>query len=109
MYLAQLHTRQYSSAERHTLRAIAAMVGVGLAALSGSGIARADTSHEQQACALMDDHGTAISRGYSATPVQYALAVLSTEVPESEAGHVIAAATRDYCPNHAADLPAGWQ
>ena len=74
----------------------------------GSGIAQADNNHEQQACALMDDHATAISLGYTATPVQYAFAVLSTEMPPEDAAHVLAAATHDDCPNHAADLPPGW-
>jgi len=64
---------------------------------------------EGRAIALMDDHTTAIHLGYSATPVQYALAVLSTEMPPVDAGHVLLAATRDDCPNHAADLPAGWR
>ena len=85
------------------------MMMVGLFAWCGSGIAHADKHHQQEACALMDDHATAISLGYSSTPVQYALSVLSTQMPPEEAGHVILAATRDNCPNHAADLPAGWQ
>jgi hypothetical protein len=85
------------------------MMMVGLFAWCGSGIAYADKNHQQEACALMDDHATAISLGYSSTPVHYALSVLSTQMPPEEAGHVILAATQQDCPNHAADLPAGWQ
>ena len=84
------------------------MVAVGLAAWCGTGIAHADNNHEQEACALMDDHATAISLGYTATPMQYAFAVLSTEIPAADAAHVLVAATHDYCPNHAGDLPPGW-
>lgn len=126
MYARKLDTRQYADAEllrverikvtgQHTIRAIliqpaiTTMVTVGLAAWCGSGIAHADNNHEQEACALMDDHATAINLGYTSTPVQYALAVLSTEMPPVDAAHVLLAATRDDCPNHAADLPAGWR
>ena len=40
--------------------------------------------------------------------MQYAFAVLSTEMAPEDAAHVLTAATRDDCPNHAADLPPGW-
>jgi len=119
----KLHTRQYIGAElqrppraerikatgRHTARAITALATVGLVAWSGSGIARADTNHEREACALLDDHAGAIHSGYSSYPSEYAFAVLSTEMPPLDAAHVIRAATNDDCPNHAADLPADWQ
>ena len=73
MYARKLHTRQYTDAQllrvvrtkvtgQHTIRAITAMVMVGLAAWSG--IAHADNNHEQEACALMDDSSTAIHLGY---------------------------------------------
>ncbi len=94
---------------QHTIRAITTMMAVGLVAWYGSGIAHADNNHEQQACALMDDYGDAIHLGYSNGTAQYALAVLSTEMPPADAAHALLAATRDYCPNHAADLPAGWR
>jgi hypothetical protein len=79
MYPSKLHTRQYGGAElprpeptkatgNHTIRAIATTVTVGLAAWCGAGIAHADNNHEQEACALMDDHATAIHLGYSSTP-----------------------------------------
>jgi hypothetical protein len=118
MYPSKLHTRQYAHAAsrlplakqtKHTIRAITTMVVVGLVAWCGSGIAYADSNHEQEACALMDDHATAIHLGYTSTPMQYAFAVLSTEMPAVDAAHVLLAATRDDCPNHAADLPADWQ
>ena len=78
MYTRKLHTSQYADAEllrllrlqrtkvtgQHTIRAITTMVMVGLAAWCGSGIAHADNNHEQEACALMDDHATAIHLGY---------------------------------------------
>jgi hypothetical protein len=119
----KLHTRQYVGAEllrppraerikctgRHATRAITAMVAVGLAVWSGAGIARADTNREREACALMDDHGTAIHFGYSSYPSEYAFAVLSTEIAPLDAAHVIRAATIDVCPNHAADMPGDWQ
>jgi hypothetical protein len=74
MYLSELHTRQHSDAElprpeptkaagKHAVRAIATTVTVGLAAWCGAGIAHADNDHEQEACALMDDHATAIDVG----------------------------------------------
>ena len=107
MYFRKLHTRQYASfSGKHAIRAL---VTVGLAAWSGSGIAHADNNHEQQACALMDDSATAIHLGYSSNgTAEYAFAVLSTEMPPADAAHVLVAATHDDCPNHAADLPPGW-
>ncbi|HWS91784.1 MAG TPA: hypothetical protein VN306_04575 [Mycobacterium sp.] len=121
IYPRKLHTRQYTAellrllrAERtkvtgnHSVRAITTMLAVGLAAWCGSGIAHADNNHEQEACALMDDYATALHLGYTESTMQYAFAVLSTEMPPADAAHVLAAATRDDCPNHAADLPAGW-
>jgi hypothetical protein len=121
MYARQLHTRQYIDAEllrllgagrtkvigKHTTRAILTMVTVGLVVWCGSGIAHADNNHEQEACALMNDYGTAMQLGDDST-VQYAFAVLSTEMPPADAAHVLGAATRDDCPNHAAELPEGW-
>ena len=121
MYHWKSHTRQYTDAEplrppranrfrvtrQHTIRGIATMATVGLAG-SSSAIAHADNNHEQEACALMRDAATAMHLGYSESTVQYALAVLSTEMPQVDAAHVLLAATRDYCPDHAADLPAGW-
>jgi hypothetical protein len=123
MYARKLHTRQYADAEllrllrvertkvtgKHTIRAITTIATVGLAAWCGSGIAHADNSHEQEACALMNDYATAIHLGYEDSTVPYAFAVLSTEMPPVDAAHVLLAATRDDCPNHAADLPAGWR
>lgn len=123
MYAKKLHTCQYADAEllrplrvertkvtgKHTIRAITMSATVGLAAWCGSSIARADNSHEQEACALMNDYATAIHLGYTDSTVPYAFAVLSTEMPPVDAAHVLLAATRDDCPNHAADLPAGWR
>ncbi|WP_142280701.1 hypothetical protein [Mycobacterium saskatchewanense] len=113
-----MHTSQYSDAgqrrerrakvAKRTVRALAPMLMAGLP-WYGAAIGHADTNREREACALMDDHATAIRLGYSSTPVQYALAVLSTEMPPEDAGHVLLAATQDACPNHAADLPPGWR
>ncbi len=118
----QLHTRQYSRTAlrsprakqtkpggRHPIRIIATTAAVGLAAWGGAGIAHADTNHEQQACALMDDHVDAVRQGYSSYPGQYAFVVLSTEMAPLDAAHVLRAATNDVCPGHAADLPQDWQ
>jgi hypothetical protein len=119
----KLHTRQYYAAEllrppraerikatdRHATRAVTTMAAVGLAAWAGIGIAYADNNREREACALMDDHGTAMMEGYSSYPGQYAFVVLSTEMPPLDAAHVLKAATIDVCPNHAGDLPVDWQ
>ncbi len=82
---------------------------IGVAVWCGSGSAQADPNHEQQACALMDDHATAVSQGYASYPGQYAFVVLSTEMPPLDAAHVLRAATHDVCPGHAAELPPDWQ
>ena len=124
MYPKKLHTRQYagllpvSRGERikvtrqHTIRAATIMATVGLAAWCGSGIgsgiAHADANQEREACALMDDSASARHNGYGNSTFSYAFAVLSREISSEEAGHVLLAATRDDCPNHAADVPAGW-
>jgi hypothetical protein len=123
MYPGKLDTRQYTDTNlrlslrakrikvsgQHTIRVVGTTMMVGLAAAwCGSGIAHADSSHEQQACALMGDYGTSIHLGYGSSTGQYALAVLSTEMPPAEADNVLVAATHDDCPNHAADLPFGW-
>jgi hypothetical protein len=108
----KLHMRQYSGAELprpRRMRRIAAMVTVGLAARSGSGIAQANNNREREACALMDDHATAMSQGYSSYAGQCAFVVLSTEMPPLDAAHVLKAATIDESPNHAGDLPVDWQ
>lgn len=115
----QLHTRQYSPAAlrakrikatgRHTIRLVASTATLGVAVWCGSGIAHAAPNYEQQACALMDDHATAIHLGYSSYPSEYAFSVLSKEIPPLEAAHVLRAATHDVCPNHAGDMPQDWQ
>lgn len=116
----KLHTRQYYAAEllrspranptvRRATRAITTMAAVGLVAWAGAGIAQADNNREREACALMDDHSTAMIQGYSSYPGQYAFVVLSTEMPPLDAAHVLKAATVDVCPNHATDLPVDWQ
>lgn len=115
----QLHTRQYSRAAlrakrikaigQHNIGLVATTATVGLAVWWGSGIAHAEPNYEQQACALMDDHATAIHLGYSSYPSEYAFSVLSKEMPPPDAAHVLRAATRDVCPNHAGDMPQDWQ
>ncbi len=120
MYAGKLHTSQYTNADqlraertkvtgKHTIRAFTSMVAVGVAEWCGSGIAHADNDHEQKACALMNDYATPMHLGYGESTLQYAYAVLSTEMPPADAAHVLLAATRDDCPNHAADVPPGWQ
>lgn len=115
----QLHTRQYSAAAlrakritatgQHTIRLVATTATVGVALWCGSGIAHAEPNYEQQACALMDDHATAVHLGYSSYPSEYAFSVLSKEMPPLDAAHLLRAATRDVCPNHAGDMPQDWQ
>ena len=46
----------------------------------------------------MNDSASAISMGYGESTMQYAFAVLSTEMPSMDAAHVLLAATRDDCP-----------
>lgn len=114
----QLHTRQYSAARRakriratgqQAIRLVATTATVGVAVWCGSGIAHAEPNYEQQACALMDDHADAMIDGYSSYPSEYAFVVLSREIPPLEAAHILRAATRDVCPNHAGDMPRDWQ
>ncbi len=108
MYATQLHTRQPLG--KHMNRAITVIAGMSVAAwCAGAGIAHADDNREREACALMDDSAAAIHLGYGESVLQYAYAVLSTEIPPDAAAHVLLAATRDSCPNHAADLPPGWR
>jgi len=123
MYPIQLDTRQYAGAvflhplraertkitHQRTIRAVAAVVTVGVAAWCGSGIAHADSNHERQACTLMDDSASAVRMGFGESTMQYAFAVLSTEMTPVDAAHVLLAATHDDCPNHAGDLPDNWQ
>src|SRR5262245_18359200 len=89
-------------------------ITAGIAAISmaqlvspvGGAVARADDSHERQACALMDDFASSMRLGES--PPAYAIQVLSTQMPTFEADRAVGAAAAHYCPNHAADLPPGW-
>ena len=101
----KLHTRRFG----WCIRAVTAMAAVGLGAWCGSGIAQADTNHERQACALLDDYASTMRMGYLEGSYQYAFAVLSKEMPPEDAAHALAAAVRTECPNHAGDLPPGWQ
>lgn len=115
----QLHTRQYSAGipraqrikatGRHAIRLVATTATVGVAFWCDSGIAHAAPNYEQQACALMDDHATAVRMGYSSYPSEYAFSVLSKEMPPLDAAHTLRVATRDVCPNHAGDMPQYWQ
>jgi hypothetical protein len=118
----KLHTSQYVNMEigrlprvrskitpKRTIPIITTMAAVGLATWSGSGVASAGPDYERQACALMDDHSTAMIMGYSSYPGQYAFVVLSQEIPPLDAAHTLLAAVHDDCPNHARDLPADWQ
>ncbi|MDP7731627.1 MULTISPECIES: hypothetical protein [Mycobacterium] len=103
-----MHTRQHAG--KHRLRSATVIAGVSLVAWCGaSGIAHADDNHEREACALMDDSASAVHFGYGSSTMQYAYAVLSTKLPPENAAHVLFNATRDNCPNHAADLPPGWR
>lgn len=108
MLVAKFHTCQ--SVHRHHIRVLAAAVGLGTAVMCcGAGIAHADDNHEREACALMDDSASAVHNGYGTSVLQYAYAVLSTKMPADAAAHVLFTATRNTCPNHAADLPPGWR
>ncbi|WP_205875291.1 hypothetical protein [Mycobacterium camsae] len=103
-----MHTRQRRG--NHMIRALTVIAGIGSAAWNGGlGIAHANPSQEQQACALMDDSAAAIHFGYGNSTPQYAYAVLSRQMPADVAAQVISAATRTHCPHHAAELPPGWR
>jgi hypothetical protein len=79
---------------------------VGLAPLSGSGIAHADNSQEKKACQLMDDPPGA-QLGYA--PAEYAFTLLRAKMSAEDARVVMSEAAPDFCPNHITDLPAGWR
>ena len=85
---------------------IAACGLVGLASLFGSGIAHADSSQEKEACQLMDD-ATGPQLGYA--PAEYAFMLLRAKMSAEDARVVMSEAAHGYCPNHIADLPAGWR
>lgn len=83
---------------------------VGLASLFGSGIgsgiARADSDLEKEACQLMDDPAGHES-GYA--PAEYAFMMLRAKMSAQDARNVMSVAAQDYCPNHIIDLPASWR
>ena len=79
---------------------------VALAALFGSGIARADGSQEKEACQLMDDPAGRES-GYA--PAEYAFMMLRAKMSDEDARNVMSEAAQDYCPNHITDLAASWR
>ncbi|BBX66019.1 hypothetical protein MSAS_51930 [Mycobacterium saskatchewanense] len=85
---------------------IAAGALVGVVSLFDSGIARADSAQEQQACQLMDDPAAKES-GYA--PAEYAFMMLRAKMSAEAARNVMSEAAYDYCPNHIIDLPAGWR
>ncbi len=87
------------------MRTIAAC-GLLLALMFGSGVARADSGEEQQACQLMDDPAAA-QQGFA--PVEYAFMQLRSRMSAERARTIISEAVQDYCPNHLSDLPAGWR
>jgi hypothetical protein len=79
---------------------------VGLATLVGSGVARADSDQEKEACQLMDDP-TGPQLGYA--PAEYAFMLLRAKMSAENARVVMSEAAHDFCPNHETDLPAGWR
>lgn len=88
------------------MRTIAAG-GLLLAALTfGSGVARADSADEQQACQLMDDPAAA-EQGFA--PAEYAFMRLRARMSAEWARTIMSVAVQDYCPNHLTDLPASWR
>lgn len=120
MNAGKLDTCQYAGAEltrrssnsgtkatgQHTVRILTAIAAAGLAAWCGCGSAHADNNREREACALMDDYATSMNVGLA--PLDYAMRVLTKEISPVDAAHVVAAAARDDCPKHLADLPPGW-
>lgn len=80
--------------------------GVLLATLFSAGVAHADKGEEQQACQLMDDPAGA-QQGYA--PAEYAFMELRATMSAEKARNIISVAVQDFCPNHWADLPAGWR
>lgn len=77
-----------------------------LASLLSSGIARADSGTEQEACRLMDDPAAAES-GYA--PAEYAFMMLRATMSAVAARNAMSMGAHDFCPNHITDLPAGWR
>lgn len=80
--------------------------GLLLAVMFGSGVARADSGDEQQACQLMDDPAAA-EQGYA--PAEYAFMQLRSRMSAQRARTTMSEAVQDYCPNHLIDLPASWR
>ncbi|MHA7652824.1 hypothetical protein ACX9NE_25100 [Mycobacterium sp. ML4] len=120
MSAGKLHTRQYACAGmelaprrkrlgKHLGGAALVIAAASLCAWHSRAVAYADTNREREACALMSDYAAAIHWGYGNSSLHYAYAVLSREMPAEDAAHLLYAATRDQCPDHAADLPAGWR
>jgi hypothetical protein len=87
------------------MRTIAAG-GLLLALMFSSGVARADSGDEQQACQLMDDPAAA-QQGFA--PAEYAFMQLRATMSAERARTLMSVAVQDVCPNHLADLPAGWR
>ncbi|MGZ4510000.1 MAG: hypothetical protein ACXVX6_00505 [Mycobacterium sp.] len=87
------------------MRTIAAG-GLLLALMFSSGVARADSGDEQQACQLMDDPAAA-QQGFA--PAEYAFMQLRAKMSAERARTIMSEAVQDFCPNHLADLPASWR
>ncbi len=87
------------------MRAIAAG-GLLLVLMFSSGVARADSGDEQQACQLMDDP-VAAQQGLQ--PVEYAFMQLRSRMSAERARTTMSEAVQDFCPNHWTDLPASWR
>ncbi len=87
------------------MRTIAAG-GLLLALIFSSGVARADSGDEQQACQLMDDPAGA-QQGFA--PAEYAFMQLRAKMSAERARTIMSEAVQDYCPNHLIDLPASWR
>lgn len=88
---------------------VAIIAGGGLAVLAllvRSGTAHADSSHEQEACRLMDDPEGA-QLGYA--PAEYAFMMLRAKMSAEGARNAMSEGAYHYCPNHITDLPAGWR
>jgi hypothetical protein len=87
------------------MRTVTTIVGGGLAALalSGSGIAHADSSEEQEAWTIQRD--VTWARRRPNTPSW----VLRAKMAAEDARNVMSQAAQDFCPNHITDLPASWR
>ena len=97
---------RFSGRRRHS--AAAGYSGDSICSTALARAAISSTGHADEPWEAKDDTLAGMTRVLLGLSMQYAFAVLSTEMPAVDAAHVLAAASRSDCPNRARDLPPGW-